>query len=163
VKNSLGVLDWGVNKGEKQRQKQRRYLVVPAAPSLQPSAEWKGFWVDCNARTKVRAYPRSNGNDNDQGKSGLRFYIPPFANCCEHPIGWGGWRRAVVCCRKRYPTLSHPTSRAGGDPGIAKCAKAWGTRFCGGHRVRCRFTHLSDDEAVAKMGHSVLWWSNPHT
>ena len=24
-----------------------------------------------------------------------------------------------------------------------------------------RFTHLSDDEAVAKMGHPDLWWSDP--
>ncbi len=29
-----------------------------------------------------------------------------------------------------------------------------------GHPVRWWYTHLSDDETVAKMGHPVRWWSN---
>ena len=28
-------------------------------------------------------------------------------------------------------------------------------------RVVARFTHLSDDKAVAKMGHPGLWWFKP--
>jgi hypothetical protein len=48
----------------------------------------------------------------------------------------------VRACRREYPTLSHPTSRAGGDPGYRdETAKGWGT---GGyvtsglrHDVRC--------------------------
>ena len=41
--------------------------------------------------------------------------------------------------------------------------RVFGSWFCGelrvGHGRWWRFTHLSDDEAVAKMGHPALWLS----
>jgi hypothetical protein len=38
-------------------------------------------------------------------------------------------------------------------------SETWGTPVIGGHSGLCRLTHLSDDEAVAKMGHPVPWFS----
>jgi hypothetical protein len=72
-----------------------------------------------------------------------------------HPVWYGRWGLGWVeeSGRLLPQTIPHP---------IAKYAKGWGTRFCGGHPDWWRFTHLSDDEAVAKMGHPVLGWSvNP--
>jgi hypothetical protein len=66
--------------------------------------------------------------------------------------GRGGAQRTRRKARGDEVYVPHPSPDQAGS--------GWGTRrfeVSRGERLRLRDAHLSDDEAVAKMGHPVLW------